>query len=511
MLLLLLGVTFALHRIWRFMSLLKRDYLKGYRPLFDPYSFPGNAVPANSWAHLGLRSSWVYRHTAHFEHTYDLTTIIPIFGDVSYLLASVSIAKQVWGDESTTNLTKPTEFMTEKIFGSSIASANGADWRHRRIVARSFNNAIFNTVIKESSSVYRDMVAKKAWKEKNNFVVADMASLLHRFTLVMICRCGFGMPVEWTQSTGNTEVAIFDRELSVAAQTIIHRFILPDWVWALPIKSLRAITQSWRTVSSLMDGIAARRQAEFSLEKDFGDGDITDLLTKLVSATDGTTKYALKPSEVTANMMSLLFDGNETTSSAILSTLTLLALYPDEQEKAYQEILREAPSSDCLTLDIISNFKHLSACFNEALRLVPATINLLRSIPEDIVVHSSHPVERDVILRKGSRVVMDIITILHNPHDFPEPEKFIPSRWYDVPEQDFLMFGFGPRACVGRKFAQTEGVCFLAHFLRDWRVEVVPEVGETTTQMWERVTAGATLFGTAFSLGSVPFKFIARD
>ncbi|KAK0187625.1 cytochrome P450 [Armillaria mellea] len=475
---LLLGATFVLYRIWRFTSLLKRhDYLKGYRPMFDPYSFPGNAIPTTSW-NLGFRWSWVYRLTAHFEHAYDLTTIIPVFGNASYVGASISIAKQVWGNELKTNLTKPEDFTTEKIFGSSIASANGADWRrHRRVVAPSFNTTMFSTVVKESGSVYRDMVVNEAWKEKNKFVVPDMPSLLRRFTLVMICRCGFGMAVEWTQGIDHTEVTTFDRELSVAARTIIHRFILPDWVWALPIKSLRAIMQSWRTVLSLMDGIAARRQVDFSLEKDFGDRNITDILTKLVSVTDGTSKYALEPSE----------------------------------EKAYQEILREVPSSEGLTLNVISSLKHLFACFNEAYRLVPATINLPRSIPKDIVVHSSRPVERDVILRKGSRIVMDMMAILHNPHDFPEPEKFIPSRWYDIPEQDFLMFGFGPRACVGRKFAQTEGVCFLAHFLRDWRVEVVPEVGETTTQMWERVAAGATLFGTAFSLGSVPFKFIARE
>lgn len=59
-----------------------------------------------------------------------------------------------------------------------------------------------------------------------------------------------------------------------------------------------------------MTSIAARRQTEFSLEKNFGDGNITDLLTKLVSATDGANKYALEPVEVTANMMSLLFAGN---------------------------------------------------------------------------------------------------------------------------------------------------------------------------------------------------------
>ncbi|KAK0187605.1 cytochrome P450 [Armillaria mellea] len=203
------------------------------------------------------------------------------------------------------------------------------------------------------------MVSKEAWEENPNFVVADLDRILHRCALVMICRCGFGMPVEWTQGRDHSELATFDRELSVAARTIILRLILPDWAWKLPTRSLRAIMQSWKNVLPLMTSIAVRRQTEFLLEKHF--------------ATDSATKYALEPAEVTANMMSLLFAGNETTSSALLSTITLLALHPDEQEKAYQEILREAPCKDGLSLSIINSLKHLFVCFNEAHRLVRAS------------------------------------------------------------------------------------------------------------------------------------------
>ncbi|KAK0221398.1 cytochrome P450 [Armillaria fumosa] len=459
---LLLTAVFVLHRVLRFLMLLRRHKsTMGYKVLFDPYSFPGNAIPT-TWWNLGFRWTWIYRHTAHFEHAYDLSTIIPVFGNPYYIGASVDIAKQIWGNELKTNLAKPQDFTTEGIFGSSIASAQGADWsRHRRAVAPSLNTTMYSRIVEESDVVYRDMVSKETWEEKNNVVVADLDRILHRFALVMICRCGFGMSVEWTQGRDHSELSTFDRELSVAARMIILRFILPDWVWKLPIQSLRAIMQSWKI-----------------------DGNITDLLTKLVSATDDANKYALKPAEVTANMMSLLFAGNETTSSALLSTITLLALHSDEQEKAYQDILREASCKDSLSLSIINNLRHLFACFNEAHRLVPVTINLPRVTTEDTPIHSN---------------------------DFPEPEKYIPSRWYDATEHDFLMFGFGPRACVGRKFAQIEAVCFLAHFLRDWKVEVILEAGETAIEAWDRIAADATLRGTAFSLGSVPIKFVARD
>ncbi|PBK84229.1 cytochrome P450 [Armillaria gallica] len=129
---------------------------------------------------------------------------------------------------------------------------------------------------------------------------------------------------------------------------------------------------------------------------------------------------------------------------------------------------------------IINNLKHLFACFNEAHQPVPVTINLPRVTTEDTALGQWKGIS------SFRRALISLSTlspfVIHNPHDFPKPEKYIPSRWYGVPEHDFFMFGFGPRACVGRKFAQTEAVCFLAHFLRDWKVEVVLEAGETVAQ-----------------------------
>ena len=72
------------------------------------------------------------------------------------------------------------------------------------------------------------------------------------------------------------------------------------------------------------------------------------------------------------------------------------------------------------------------------------------------------------------------------------------------------MFGSGPRSCVGRKFAITEAVTFLAHLLQDWRLDIKLKEGETRKAYEERVMGVGVNQGTAFSVGPVGIEMIRR-
>ena len=51
---------------------------------------------------------------------------------------------------------------------------------------------------------------------------------------------------------------------------------------------------------------------------------------------------------------------------------------------------------------------------------------------------------------------------------------------------NFIPFAWGQRVCPGKRFAQVELVAILAVLFREWRVEPVPEHGETLEQAKDR-------------------------
>ena len=73
--------------------------------------------------------------------------------------------------------------------------------------------------------------------------------------------------------------------------------------------------------------------------------------------------------------------------------------------------------------------------------------------------------------------------------------------------EGFMGFSWGPRTCLGHKFAKVEAVAFLTMILRDWRV-VVDLKGETTESWRKRVLAPG--FGGALLIGKVPLKLVRR-
>ncbi|KIM45804.1 hypothetical protein M413DRAFT_440842 [Hebeloma cylindrosporum] len=475
------------------------NYAAGYRPMFSPITLVGAMLPM-TWWNLGLNWTWKHRKTAYFNQKYDIISMVPwLHGQPSYYTGSLEVAQQLLSNEG--RLNKPRKLSSPfLLWGENVFSANHDDWkRHRRILAPAFNTKTYAMVLEQTRNIYRDMVESEGWEGKSAITIDSAAGLTLRTAFLVIVRCGFGMSLKWVtddeENVGDTNVG---HALKVVLDTTILRLLLPSWMYQLPIQKLRTIDQTWRSFAKFMRKSVQSRYEELAGNPQLLDTS-DDVFTRLVSAIDGEGKNKLDMDEVIGNTFVLMFAGHETTAVTLAATLAYLALYPNEQQKAHSEIVSIISHRDP-TLEDLPKLTHTLACFQEALRLYPAGQTLTRETAEDIHVKVSNPSASTMVLPKGSLMMIDMIGIHRNPRAFPVPDEFRPSRWYGISDPDVTMFGIGPRACIGRKFSQTEALTFLSLFLREWKVEPALQNGETFAQYEERVMSKAGHVGLSFGI-----------
>jgi cytochrome P450 len=94
-----------------------------------------------------------------------------------------------------------------------------------------------------------------------------------------------------------------------------------------------------------------------------------------------------------------------------------------------------------------------------------------------------------------------------------DPEEFQPARFLDPdwPRDAFIPFSAGPRACIGRKFSETEGVAVLTMLVQKYIIEVKEEpqfAAETFAERRTRVLAPK--LGLTLTPEHVPLVFKRR-
>jgi len=523
------SLSFIAYRYWSLLSFV--NFMPGLRPLVSPLSPFGMILPNNS-LNPGATWYWPMRHSSYFNKTHDIISVIPFLGSASYYTSSLDVMKQVLGAEMKVNTEKPYDMTLERLFGKSLPSANGDTWRrHRRVVQPSFSNKLYQSIGIEVARVYNSIEEAEGWKDRQEVDIPELNEFMLNFTLCIISKCGFGLDIAWpttrsTSKSGPSDTALrgltFADALRTVSKTLIPRIILPQWAYGIPFQRVRKMGESWDKLSTFMMSAIGERKDRVVTSAQSGEdssdnledsGDMVngDLLTCLVESWANIGKYGLSEDEVVGNMYSLMFAGHETTSSALVSVLAYLAIHQDIQERVFNEIASAVPSDGNTEDIVISRLVLTKFCVWEALRLYPSANFLPRQTTQDLQIVVNHPASETVLLKKGSWIMLDLISIFRNPHFFADPNTFHPERWEGVSEHDVGTFGFGPRACIGRKFAQTESIHLLAALLIRWRVEIFVNPGEERDAYAQRVLDNAGQTGTAFGLKHVPVKLIRRS
>ncbi|KAF4570137.1 hypothetical protein EYR36_009943 [Pleurotus pulmonarius] len=291
----------------------------------------------------------------------------------------------------------------------------------------------------------------------------------------------------------------------------------PKWVHRLPFtETLRNVRRAHEGLTRFMHEQVADRKAALS---GFLDGSVElseDVLSRLIVANEAESgKLKLADDEVVGNVFALLLAGYETTGYSIAAALGCISLHKDIQDEAFKQIEAVVGLDRDPDIDDFPKLTKVLGIFFEAVRMFPGGHMVLREAGEDTTITLPSPADdagsRTVPILKGTQIVVDMIGIQHNPRYFDEPEKFKPSRWEGISSDSeaFTAFSFGPRTCLGRKFAIVEAVCWLTMVLRDWWVEPLLRPGETE-EMWRQLSLNARA-GMTLYVSDVPVKLVRRS
>jgi cytochrome P450 len=160
--------------------------------------------------------------------------------------------------------------------------------------------------------------------------------------------------------------------------------------------------------------------------------------------------------------------GHETSASALGWALYLLATNPEAQERVAAEAAGLKPE-----FGTVGSLRFTRDVFREALRLYPPVPMLVRenAMTEDF---------RGRKVKPGAQVVISPWHLQRHERIWDRPDEFDPDRWTtdagrEASREGYLPFSRGARVCPGAGFAMLEGTLMLAHLVRAFRFQAIPD------------------------------------
>nr|KAF6336416.1 cytochrome P450 family 27 subfamily A member 1 [Myotis myotis] len=273
------------------------------------------------------------------------------------------------------------------------------------------------------------------------------------------------------------DTAAFVRSVGLMFQNSLYATFLPKWTRPL-LPFWKRYLDGWNTIFSFGKKLIDQKlkEIEAQLQAEGPEGvQISGYLHFLL------TSGQLSPQEAMGSLPELLMAGVDTTSNTLTWALYHLSKSPEIQKALHEEVVGVVPAGQAPRHKDFAHMPLLKAVLKETLRLYPV-----------VPINSRVIVEKEIevggfLFPKNTQFVLCHYVVSRDPSIFPEPESFQPHRWLKKSQPDTLgvqhpfgsvPFGYGVRACLGRRIAELEMQLLLARLMQQYQVVLAPETGE---------------------------------
>ncbi|XP_006052574.2 cytochrome P450 4B1 [Bubalus kerabau] len=340
--------------------------------------------------------------------------------------------------------------------GKGLLVLQGPKWfQHRKLLTPGFHYDVLKPYVAlfaESTRVMLDKWEKKAREQKSFDIYGDVGHM----ALDSLMKCTFGKGTSGLNDRDNIYY-LSVKELTLLMQQRIDSFQYHnDFIYFLTPHGRRFL-RACQVAHDHTDQVIRERKAALQDEKEWEKIQSKrhlDFLDILLGAQD-EEGIKLSDEDLRAEVDTFMFEGHDTTTSAISWVLYCMSLYPEHQRRCREEIQEILGDRDTLKWDDLAEMTYLTMCIKESFRLYPPVPQVYRQLsqPVNFVDGRSLP--------EGSLISLHIYALHRNSTVWPDPEVFDPLRF--SPENvagrhsfAFIPFSAGPRNCIGQQFAMAE-------------------------------------------------------
>ncbi|GLB39440.1 putative cytochrome p450 [Lyophyllum shimeji] len=255
----------------------------------------------------------------------------------------------------------------------------------------------------------------------------------------------------------------------------IVRFV-PSW---FPGAGWKCQGEVWRQRLNTLSGVPHAWVKE-QMKEQMATGVFTESFTSRHLRPNGIDMVDAEQEDIVKWCAGGLYAGaGDTTVSALISFVMLMALHPAVQAKIQEELDNVAGRGHVPHPSELGKLGYLTAVMKEVLRYAPVA-NL--ALPHKVTQEDEY---KGYLIPKDATIVANVWKILHDANLYPNPFRFDPERFTSAnstnlktpfvpsqPDPRAYAFGFGRRTCPGMNFAETTMLLAMAGILAKFDISL---------------------------------------
>lgn len=361
----------------------------------------------------------------------------------------------------------PIESAMTELGGNGLFSAEGAAWEpQRRLIMRALSFSNIKAFYPSLSSITERFLVRLQSAAKENRTL-EMTDELKRYTVDVTSTLAFGEDPH----TLEQERGVIQEQLALILPALMRRVtaLFPYWHFvSLPEdrRLARAMVEVHRYIKKMIERAHDRMQQS----ADPSPHNLLEAMLVARNEPDSTVTDEL----ISANVLTLLVAGEDTTANAIAWALMYIAADSPLQYQLFEQSSAALGESRvCPDYDALKHLDLCEAVCSEALRLRPvAAIQTFEPLA-DVCLGG-------VAIPAGTRMLLLTRPGMLDPKHFAHPEVFNPDRWKHPrdpsdgahEQKAYLTFGAGPRVCPGRYLAGVEMRLVISMLMKHFRIEL---------------------------------------